>query len=187
LGNALAIRVGGAAPELAAGVPAGFGGAERRGLATLRTGGNAVRRFRRRGLLLLSLALGKAGGRELFAVATLFNKGSFQGGNLLVEQIIGLVDEANGRVCPNGRVSVFKPALVKRPTLCIRQIGQIRQIRQMSRIFSELSGYLADHESLRRVRLPKRQPAMPEEILIIQQQLFQAGAGDIEQAELSLR
>ena len=45
-------------------------------------------------LLFLAITLGKAGSGKLFAVAAILDELRLQRGDLLVEQIVGLVDEA---------------------------------------------------------------------------------------------
>ena len=73
------------------GILAGFGGTQDGGFSALRAGRDTIRRTGRIRLILLSLALGETGGGELFAIATFFHELFFQGGDLLVEQVVGLV------------------------------------------------------------------------------------------------
>src|SRR5215210_7381120 len=63
-------------------------------------------------LTTLTLPFRKACRREVFAVPTLVDKVSLQRGDLLVEQVIGLVDQADHRVGDYGRVRVAQPGLV---------------------------------------------------------------------------
>ncbi len=60
---------------------------------------------------------------ELFAVAAALDKVLFQGGNLLIEQVVGLVDQANQGVGPDGGVFVLQSAQVQGPPFRISQIG----------------------------------------------------------------
>ena len=126
--DAFAIGVGGTAPELLAYIFAGFGGAEDHGFAAFWAGWNAIRGIGRIGLILFSLAFGKAGGGKLLAVAAVRDEGFFEGGNLLVKEVIGLVDKADGGVGPHGGGGVFEPVGVERPTLLIGEICQIGRI-----------------------------------------------------------
>ena len=91
------------------------------------------------------------------------------------------MDEANRRVGAHRRVGVFKPSGIERPAFLIGQICQIR------RIFLEFPRHLAHFQRLRLVGCPLREMAVTQIILIVQKQLLQAGTGDIEQAQFSLR
>ena len=66
-------------------------------------------------------------------------------------------------------------------------IGQIRWIGLIRRILFELLRHLPDRKRLRLVRRPPRQTPVTQEILKIEEQLFKAGAGHVEQAQLCLR
>lgn len=55
----------------------------------------------------------RAGQWQLLAVATALDELLLQGGNLAVEEVIGLVDEADEGVSPDGWVGVVEPPGVK--------------------------------------------------------------------------
>src|SRR5262249_30991891 len=99
--DSFAFWISGAAPELLAGVLASFGGPENHRLGAPGTRRNATgrmwqcRRVRSIGIAL-ALAFCEACGGKLLAVAALGDEGFLKGGDLLIEQVIGLVDEAKG-------------------------------------------------------------------------------------------
>jgi len=96
------IEVAGATPELGTGVVAFFRGTQRHGFAALWTDG-------RSGASRLTTALGNAFCGELFAVAAALNELFFQGFQLTVKEIIGLVDEADQGIGDDGGVGGFEP------------------------------------------------------------------------------
>ena len=53
--------------------------------------------------------MGEAGGGELLAVAAALDELLFQGGDLAVEEVVGLVDEADEGVSPDGGIRVVEP------------------------------------------------------------------------------
>jgi hypothetical protein len=59
----------------------------------------------------------------LLAVAAISDKGFFKGGDLLIEEVIGLVDEAKNGVGADCGVSVVESVGVEGVTLLISQIG----------------------------------------------------------------
>ena len=65
---------------------------------------------------------------ELFAIAAFFNKLLFERSDLLVEQVVRLVNQADQRIGANKRVVMLKPLGIQRGSLLI---GQIRPIRLM--------------------------------------------------------
>ena len=101
--RAVAVGVGGATPELAAGIPAGAGGAQGHRLAALWAGGNGIRRISLigpiRGILSSSRCpCGQARGGELLGVAAVLDERALERGELPVEEVVGLVDEADERL-----------------------------------------------------------------------------------------
>ena len=66
--------------------------------------------------------LGEAGGGELFTVAAAFDEGVFEGGDLAIEEEIGLVDEADERVGADGWVGVVEPRGVEEPAIGVGEI-----------------------------------------------------------------
>ena len=69
--------------------------------------------------------MAEALGGELFGVAAVFDEGGFEGGDLAVEEVVCLVDQADGGVGADRGVGVVEPAGVEGPAFLIRQIGQI--------------------------------------------------------------
>ena len=53
------------------------------------------------------------------------DKLGFERGDLLVQQVVGLVDQADQRIRSDRPIIVFQPAGVQRPAFLIRQISQI--------------------------------------------------------------
>ena len=74
-------------------------------------GGGAIRRS---GLICLP-AMSKAGGGELLGVAADLNELSFERADLLVEQVVHLVDEADDGIGDHGGVDVGASARVRDP------------------------------------------------------------------------
>ena len=67
-------------------------------------------------------AVSEAGGGELLAVAAAFDEGGFQRGDLLVEEVVGLVNEADEGVGADGRGGVLQPGGVELLALVISEI-----------------------------------------------------------------
>ncbi len=122
-----------------------------------------------------------AGSSQLFAVAPTFNELLLQSGNLPVEKIICLVDQADEGVRPNRGIRMVEPSRVERVTL------MIRQIRRICRIFSKLPRHAPHCHRLGAARRPSKQPPLAQVVLIIEQQLFEARMGDVHEAQLRLR
>ena len=66
----------------------------------------------------------------------------------------------------------------------IRLIGRIGRICP---ILLEPPRDTAHRGGFSAIGIPKRQPAVAKEILVVQQQFFQAGTGDVDQPQLGLR
>jgi len=113
---------------------------------------------------------------KLFAIATLFDKLFFKCVDLLIEQVIRLVNQADQRIGTHKGIVMFKPLSIQRKALLIGPIRLIRLIRPM------LSRDAPDGLRLGIVFGPLLLPSMPEEILVVEQQLFKAGAGNIHEA-----
>jgi len=105
---------------------------------------------------------------EAFGEAAFGEELLFELAKLAVEQIVGLVDQADQRV---GRD-------LGRSLLDIGPIGRIGPIARV--------GKLSDCLCLLVVLGPERQTVLAQEVLIVDQQLFQARAGDADQLELGL-
>ena len=73
----------------------------------------------------LARAVAQALGGELLGVAAAFDEGLLEGVDLLVEQVVGLVDQADHGIRPHSGFSVFQPRGVERPAFWV---GEIRQI-----------------------------------------------------------
>jgi len=98
----------------------------------------------------------------LLAVTAFLNEGTLQGANLLVEKVIGLVDEANEGVRDNAGIGVGEPGEI---------IGRI------------LGGapYFAHGHCLRVGFAPLGKFALAEIIFVIEEEFVEAGAGHIDQ------
>jgi hypothetical protein len=115
--------------------------------------------------------------RELLAIATPFHKLILQCDDLLIEQIVRLVDDADHRIGTNEGIFMIEPVAVE---LVTPSIGQIRPIRPMRR-----------RHGTHGFRFPiilaqLRAKPVSDEILIIQEQLLQARAGHVYQPEFRL-
>lgn len=71
-----------------------------------------------------AFAFGEAGGGQLLGVAAVFDEGALESADLLVEEVVGLVNEAEGGIGPDRRVFVVQPAGVERAALRIGEIGR---------------------------------------------------------------
>lgn len=128
--GAFAVGVVGATPEWIAGVLSRSRGAQGHGgtaLRTARDGDGPTGRLRRTGRISLgaaAFAFGEAGGGQLLGVAAVFDEGALESADLLVEEVVGLVNEAEGGIGPDRRVFVVQPAGVERAALRIGEIGR---------------------------------------------------------------
>ena len=78
---------------------------------------------------------------SLLAVTALVDELPFDRINLLIEQEIGLVDQANERIRSDGGITMIKPPSTELPAPSIGQIGQLRLIRPIA---PELPRHIAD-------------------------------------------
>ncbi len=131
--GALAVGVGGAAPELVALFGALAGGAERHQLAAFRAFGwlgigpiGLIGRIGPIGPILFT-TMGDSGGGELFGDAAAFDEVALQADELLVEQVVGLVDQADQRVGDDRRFFMGEVGLVERPTGAVSGVFGIGQ------------------------------------------------------------
>lgn len=108
---------------------------------------------------------------QLFAVATLLNKLRFEFFDLLVEQIIGLMNQANECVSSYVRLFLLKPFGVKRTAFLIRQIRQIRLIRP---IMFKLTRHMPNRQGLRVIGGPLTEVTVAKIVLVVQKEFFQA-------------
>jgi spore coat polysaccharide biosynthesis predicted glycosyltransferase SpsG len=101
---------------------------------------------------------------ELFAIATVFDEILFQASDLLVQQIIRLVDQADDGIGADFGVIVFEPSGIEIPALVI---GEFDHFSATDCPVSHLPSFIA-------VSVPELQASVAEEILEIQKQFFQA-------------
>ena len=109
---------------------------------------------------------------------------------MLIQQIVGLMDEADEGVGADGGIGVVQPGCVERPAFRIGQIGQIRRIRRIRRILVilfEALRDLPDGPGFGAVVRPLRQVAVAQEVFVVEKEFFEAGAGDIYEAQFGLR
>src|SRR6185295_14227817 len=102
------------------------------------------------------------------AYAAFLDKGFFQVSELPVEQVAGDANERDNHVRGNRRVRAFD-------TLAKRRVGDVRGLVQ-----------LAETNSVGVVLGPFLEAAHPQEIAIIDQQLFETGPRNIGQLDLAL-
>lgn len=63
--------------------------------------------------------MSNACGGELFGIAAVLDESAFEGRDLLVEQVVGLVDQADDGIGTDDGVIVFEPWGVKVPALLV--------------------------------------------------------------------
>jgi hypothetical protein len=167
-------------------VRAGFGGAQRHGLAALGTAGDGIRPIGRIGRIAAAAPL-QAGGGELLGVAALLDEGLLEGGELLVEQVVGLVNEADDGVGAHGGVGVLEPAGVEGVQGAALGLG-IRRIRpiRIRWIAAQLRRHGAHGAGFGAFGRPLGQVAVEEEVFVVEEEFFEAGAGGVEQAQFGL-
>lgn len=108
----------------------------------------------------------QAGLGHALADAALLDEVLFQAAALLVEQVIGLVDQADGEVCQNlGRASLHEG-----PVGLVGLTGRATE-------FANKKGFLA-------VLVPKGVVADAEVVLVVKQEFLQAGPRDIDELDL---
>ncbi|MFN0128803.1 MAG: hypothetical protein ACKV19_19200 [Verrucomicrobiales bacterium] len=111
---------------------------------------------------MAALPCGESGGGELLDVAATFDERLFHRRNLAIEQEIRLMDQTDGGIGADGRVSVFQPRSVQTPALLISQISQIRLISlKLPRHIANRSRFVASQP-------PLGQVAVAQEILEIE-------------------
>jgi len=119
--------------------------------------------------------------REMFAVTTLVDEVALQRGDLLIEQVVGLVDQADHRVGDHRRVDMAQPCGIS------RGIGRIGRICPIHRLRPVLSPGGPHRLRFAVVLVPQALAALTQEVLVVQQKLVEAGPGDVDQTQLSLR
>ena len=128
--------------------------------------------------------MSKAGSGELLAVAATFHELGLKSADLLVEQVVRLMNQANNRIGPNLGTLMLQPVRIQRPPLTIRQFSQIRLI---SPIFFKPPRHLANRTRFRARQRPQRQAPVAQVILVVEQQLFEARPRDVDQPQFRLR
>ena len=121
----------------------------------------------------------EAGGGELFAVAAFGHKFLFQGAHLLVEQVVGLVNETDEGVGDHGGVLVRQPRPVE--SGLIGRSGRVRRIA-----LRQLLANAAHGESFGAVFGPLRVAVLAEVIFVIEQQFVETGTRHVDQAQFGL-
>ena len=179
---------GGAAPEAGAGA----GGAEPHGgLASGAVGwGRLARisrigRIRPIGLIFLG-AVVEAGGGEGFGVAAALDEGLFQGGDLLVEEVVGLVDQADEGVGGEHGIGLVEPWTVDLPTRAGAGVAAGGE-GGIGLVLALVPEGLANGVGLGAFGGPEGQVPLAEEILVVQEQFLEGGAGDVGEVQLGLR
>lgn len=121
-----------------------------------------------RGLGRLLFPILQAGLGHLLADAAFLDEVLLQSAALLVEEVIRLMDEADGDVRQDlGRTGVHE-----------RAVGLVALVGGAAE-FADVEGFLA-------VFVPEGVVADSEVVLVIEEELLQAGAGDVDELELHL-
>lgn len=164
----LALRVAATAPELAACVAALPGGAQAHGFVAL----GAVGRFGggHHRAALLAVALGEARGGELFPVTTILDDVLLQARHQAVQQVVGLVDQADQAV------GAFSGIFMVQPTGIIR-VGQLSVIGHI--------GHVAHGQGFGVVLVPLAVALLAQVVLVVQEQFILAGAGHVHQLQFA--
>lgn len=115
---------------------------------------------------MLRLAIVEAGFGHLFADAAFLDEVLFEAAALLVEEVVGLVDEADGDVGEDFRWAGVHEGAVGVEAL----VGRAAQ--------------LADVEGFFAVLVPDGVIADAEVILVVEEEFFEAGAGDVDELQL---
>lgn len=114
----------------------------------------------------VAIAMGESGAGHPLAEATLLNECLLELAELVVEEVVGLVDEAEGDVGDGfGGAGVGE--------IGIRPIGLIGPMTKSSDI-QRFLGVLG----------PEAEAADAEEVLVIDEEFFEAGAGDADEFDL---
>lgn len=111
------------------------------------------------------VAVVQAGAGHLLADAAIFHEVLFQTTDLLVEEVVGLVDEAEGDVGENGGVAVIEKGTVGFE-------GLVMGFAEFADVECLLAGFGPDGEV-----------ADAEEILVVNEQFLKAGARDVGEGE----
>lgn len=110
----------------------------------------------------------EAGLGHSLADAAVFDEVFFEAAALLVEEVVGLVNEADDDVREDfGRAGVHE-----------RAIGLVRFIGRTAQ-FADVEGFFG-------VLVPESMVADAEVVLVVEEQFLKAGAGDIDQTQLHL-
>ncbi len=116
-----------------------------------------------------SPSFSEAGCGELFAVAAVLDNGALQGHDLLIQQVIGLVDQADERVGYDPGVLVFQPGSIQRPMRAITEIGLIGPVLAHC---PHLSGFGS-------IFGPLGELPLAEEVFNVQEQFVQTSPCDV--------
>lgn len=116
----------------------------------------------------LRVAVLRAGSVETLGETAFFEELSLQGFELAVEEVVGLVDQAEHRISRDLRRGPLHIGLIGR-------IGPIGLIRQ-----------LPNRLGLRMLLRPDRQAALAEEIFVVFEKFLEAAASDAGQLEFRL-
>lgn len=184
-------RIGDTPPELLSGRLPFPGSPQHHRATALWTAGNPISQIGPiRPIFPTPFAFGEPRGSQLFAVAAFLNELLFDRLELLVEQIIGLMDQTNEGVRTDRGILMIEPTSVKgiitlirkarRRLIPIRRIGPIRPIHPMP------SPNIAHFKRLSGVLRPLPQPSMPQKVFVIQQQFLLTRARHVHQPQFGL-
>ena len=115
--------------------------------------------------------------RQSLAVAAIPDELPLQTGDLPVQQVVGLVDQADEGVGDYSRVGVVDPGGVG---------GVIRRIGRIPTDPSDAASPPPEPPGLWVILLPLPHTALAQKILVVEQELIQAGPGDIDQPQFGL-
>ncbi len=137
------------------------------------------------GLIFLG-AVAEAGGSEGFGVAAALDEGLFHGGDLLVEEVVGLVDQTDEGVGGEHGVGLVEPRSVDLPTRPGSGVAGGGECG-VGCVLALVPEGIANGVGFGGVGRPEGQVALAEEILVVEEQFLERGPGDVGEVEFGLR
>lgn len=132
-----------------------------------------IGRIRLIGLTLLSAFRDSSSG-EALTVAALLNKVALKTRDLPVEQVVGLVDQADYGVGYDARVGVGQPGPIGPEAVPGLKLGWL------------LAPHCPNSLGYGVFFAPQAVPSLADEIFVVEQEFIEAGTGDVHQSQLSL-
>ena len=116
-------------------------------------------------MIFLLVPVVQAGAGHLLADAAIFDEVFFEAADLLVEEVVGLVDEVESNVGEDGGGAVFEKGTVGFEGL-LRGFAEFAHVEGLGGVFG-----------------PDGEVPDTEEVLVVNEQFLQAGAGDVGEGE----